>query len=149
MTDKILTEAYNRLKAIEESDDPFCIGELSENVEEDEDVIEEADGDFPSDDEERETSNDMHGTDPAGEEPNARAEDRFFEMEDESGNNYRVSFSADGPNSPDRAFIEVNGITVATYTVGGAGAMNATIKDPEEVLNMLTSAIKAADGTGL
>ena len=31
MTDKILTEAFDKLKAIEESDDPFCIGATKED----------------------------------------------------------------------------------------------------------------------
>lgn len=30
MSDKILTEAFDKLKAIEESDDPFCIGATKE-----------------------------------------------------------------------------------------------------------------------
>lgn len=30
MSDKILTEAFDKLKAIEESEDPFCIGETGD-----------------------------------------------------------------------------------------------------------------------
>lgn len=32
MADKILTEAFDKLKAIEESDDPFCIGAEADEV---------------------------------------------------------------------------------------------------------------------
>ena len=156
MADKILTEAFDKLKAIEESDDPFCIGAKADNKTNGYTELDEADFDadmksgYPGDNDDDEESLEQYKDNynkGYEEEPNARAEDRFFEMEDESGHNYRVSFQTD--SGKDRAFIEVDGNTIATYTVGGAGAMDAYIKDPATVLDMLTAAMKAPDGTGL
>ena len=42
MSDKILTEAFDKLKAIEESDDPFCLDETAEEVVEEDNLKEAA-----------------------------------------------------------------------------------------------------------
>ena len=123
MSDKILTEAFDKMKAIEESDDPFCIGATGDSefaeayTPVEEEAIEEAasvDWDQPNE----------------------------YEMTDDSGQHYAVHFQQG--HKEDIAIIEVNGITVAHYEVGGAGPMNANIKNPEAVLEALTAALMKA-----
>ena len=57
MSDKILTEAFDKLKAIEESDDPFCIGDVNEEVVDEEEVIDEEVVDEEAEEEQLDESN--------------------------------------------------------------------------------------------
>ena len=149
MADKILMEAFDKLKAIEESDDPFCIGELSENEED----IAETYTEVKEDDYDDPMAGRSDEYTKRGEEPNAKddlewSQPTHYEMGTDSGDHYEVEFQNAG-GGEERAFIVANGITIATYKVGGAGAMNAVIKDPEAVLDMLTEALKTANGQGM
>ena len=94
--DKILTEAYDKIKAIEESDNPFCIGELSEN---EEDVVEEE----QLDEEHGDADDEMHYD---------YGEDKSYSFEDDSGHNYLLQIQRQ-PGGAEEGFVEVNGVTVA------------------------------------
>ena len=140
--DKILMEAFDKLKAIEESDDPFCIGAKDEGITETYTEFDEAEDDtqwMPSQ---------TKGESPKAKDDLGWSEPTHYEMGTDSGDHYELEFQADGPGV-ERAFIVANGITIATYKVGGSGAMNAVIKDPEAVLDMLTEAIIAANSKGM
>jgi len=137
MTDKILTEAFDKLKAIEESEDPFCIGAKDEPVVEAYTEVEEAE--HPADAFGISRDNDEPAPERGYEEP------KVYQIDTNHGDNYAVHFQDDG--DAEHAFVEVNGITVATYVVGGAGAMDARIKDPAAVLDALTHALHAANGS--
>lgn len=121
--DKILTEAFDKLKAIEESEDPFCIGELTENEEDEEEIVEEEIVD--------------EAEEQLDESPHAD-EDKSYEVEDHSGNHYGVYFQGEGRGDP-HVFIEANGITVAHFAVGGAGPMNAKVLKPEALLDAIVA----------
>jgi len=150
--DKILTEAFDKLKAIEESEDPFCIGAKEETVTEMYSEVNEIEDDpssgfaHDSNEESLEQHKDNYNKGLKYDEaPDARVEPKVYQIDTNHGDNYAIHFSTDG--GKERAFVEVNGITVATYDVGGAGAMNARIQDPAEVLNALTHALHAANGS--
>ena len=132
MSDKILTEAFDKLKAIEESEDPFCIGATGDTENAGYTAVNEAepetDGDFE------------HGKRPERE--SDRVEPTVFQIETDSGDDYVIEIQQDG--GKERAFVEANGITVATFTVGGAGSMDAQIQKPDEVMNMLAAAMQQA-----
>ena len=136
-------EAFDKLKAIEESDDPFCIGAKKESRNDTYTRVEEDDNDDP-----------MVGRSD-GESPDdlGWSEPEVFEIGTDSGDHYAIHFQDGGSdklnNRETRAFIEANGITIATYKVGGAGAMDAQIQKADEVLNMLTEAMRAANGQGM
>lgn len=139
MTDKILTEAFDKLKAIEESDDPFCIGATKEDeVTEAYTEVVEADNDAWQDGQKTSLQHD--------EAPDARAEDKTYSFEDDNGNNYVLEIQTER-GGKERGFVEVNGITVATFDVGGAGSMSARIQKPDEVMNMLAAAMQKANGS--
>ena len=114
MADKILLEAFDKLKAIEESDDPFCIG---------------ATGD----------TDNTTGYTAVEESVTDWAQPKSYETEDDNGHHYAVHFQDEG--GLEQAIIEIDGITVAHYSVGGAGSQNAQIKDADKVLDALTSMI--------
>jgi len=123
--DKILTEAFDKLKAIEESEDPFCIGELSENEEdvaEEEEIVEEVV------EEDEEQLDEEHFAD----------EDKSYEVEDDSGNHYGLYFQGAARGDP-QAFVEANGISVAHFAVGGAGPMDVRIQKPQLLLDALVA----------
>ena len=105
------------MKGIEESDDPFCIGATGDDVAEAYTAVDEGgpvDWDQPAE----------------------------YEMTDDSGQHYAVHFQQG--HKADIGIVEVNCVTVAHYEVGGAGPMNANIKNPEAVLEALTAAIMKA-----
>lgn len=143
--DKILTEAFDKLKAIEESDDPFCIGAKKEGRNETYTEVKEDDYEDPM---AGRGSDEYSRND--GEEPNARVEPKTYEITTDSGEHYAIYFEHFGDSKGEiTAFIEANGITVANFTVGGAGAMNARIQKPDELMNIVAEALKAANGTGM
>lgn len=122
--DKILTEAFDKLKAIEESEDPFCIGELTENEEdEDEEIVEDEEVV-----EDEEQLDEAHFAD----------EDKAYEVVDGSGNHYGIYFQG-AQRGDSQAFIEANGISVAHFAVGGAGPMDVSIQKPELLLDALVA----------
>jgi len=121
--DKILTEAFDKLKAIEESDDPFCIGAKEEEVVEAYTEVGEAEEQL-----EEEQLEEGHFAD----------EDKAYEVEDDNGNHYGLYFQGAGRGDP-QAFIEANGISVAHFAVGGAGPMDVSIQKPELLLDALVA----------
>lgn len=141
MTDKILTEAYDKLKAIEESEDPFCIGAKDEGITETYTEVTEEWDDF----EQSDVDDIGNNAEIEQEQKRGYEEPKVYQIDTNHGDNYAIHFQSDG--GKERAFVEVNGNTVATYDVGGAGAMNERILDPAEVLNALTHALHAANGS--
>ena len=151
--DKILTEAFDKLKAIEESDDPFCIGELTENEEDSETYksMGQVSQNYPSH-KGKEVDYDMDDPHTKHEEELEEgvedwAEPKTYEIGTDSGNHYAIHFQDEADKVV--AFIEADGITVANFTVGGAGSMNARIQKPDELMNIVAEALKAANGQGM
>ncbi len=63
------------------------------------------------------------------------AQQTEFNVEDKSGNSYSLEFEDRG--GEETMFVQANGITVAMATVGGAGSMNAKVKDPNALLDAI------------
>jgi len=118
MTDKILTEAFDKMKEIEESDDPFCIGATGDTdnttgytaVEE---TVEEAVEDW--------------------------AQPTSYEVTDDNGQHFSLHYQ--DANGQEQGIIEVNGVTVAHFIVGGAGAHSVKIINDDAVVSALESLI--------
>lgn len=66
---------------------------------------------------------------------------KSYEAEDESGNTYRIDSEYRGDK--DTVFIEANGLTVAMAEIGGAGAMQASISDPNQLINAILAFAEA------
>jgi hypothetical protein len=147
MSDKILKEAFDKLKAIEESEDPFCIGVKDDVVEaytevaEDDFDAEQKSG-YPGDNDDDESLEQHKDNYNKGfiDEPMS------YDIETDTGDNYSIEFQKSGTQT--RAFVEANGITIAAFTMDSNNVTRSNIVRPDALLDMLTAAMKAADGSG-
>jgi len=57
--------------------------------------------------------------------------------DDMTGDNYLLEFQ--DRNGDEIGFVEVNGVAAGMFTVGGGGAMNTKIQNPDEIMNMLVA----------
>ena len=152
MSDKILTESLAAIRAIEESDDPFCIGATGDtdheqgykpiNEESDEKVCShcgEAGGMIytPKDGNHCTLCAKSEDKKEVEESVDDWAQPKEYEYEDNSGHLYAITYQDD--NGAEVGILEVNGVTAAHWKVGGAGPTDGQIVKPELVLLAIES----------
>ena len=65
---------------------------------------------------------------------------RYEFDDDQTGDSYLLEYQ--DRNGEEVGFVEINGVAAATFTLGGAGAMDTKIQDADDLMNMIATLMR-------